>query len=100
MAGDKSLDVVLACIENRMTFRMISDELDLATCYGCLLAVGQIFDEANKRTAFACMDVCLSLNNAEMTYDYEEVGKLIIKAAQGIVDAVELSTRLRAQALS
>lgn len=99
MAGDKSLDAVLARIENRMSFGMISDEFDLAACYACFLAVGHVFNEANKRTAFACMDACLSLNGIEMIYDHEEVGNLIIKSAQGIVDEIELSARLRARAL-
>ena len=84
MAGDKSLDAVLARIENRMTFGMISDEFDLAACYACFLAVGHVFNEANKRTAFACMDVCLSLNDTEIIYDCEAAGNLIIRAAQGV----------------
>jgi death-on-curing protein len=99
MAGDKSIDAVLAPIENRMSFGMISDKYALAACYACFLAVGHVFNDANKRTAFACMDVCLSLNDTELVYDHEEVGDLIIKAAQGVVDEIELSDWLRSQAL-
>ena len=99
MAGDKSLDAVLARIENRMSFGMISDEYDLAACYACFLAVGHVFNDANKRTAFACMDICLSLNDIELIYNHEEVGDLIIKSAQGVVDEIELSAWLRYQAL-
>ncbi len=99
MAGDKSLDAVLARIENRMSFGMIIDEFDLAACYACFLSVGHVFNDANKRTAFACMDVCLSLNGVELIYNNSEVGDLIISAARGIVDEMELSTWLRAQAL-
>ena len=77
MAGDKSLDALLARIENRMSFGMINDEFDLAACYACFLAVGYVFNDANKRTAFACMDVCLSLNDIELNYDHREVGDLI-----------------------
>ena len=99
LAGDKSLDAVLARIENRMSFGMISDEFDLAACYACFLAVGHVFNDANKRTAFACMDVCLSLNDIELVYAPEEVGDLIISAAQGVVDEVELSAWLRSKAL-
>lgn len=98
MAGHKSLDAVLARIENRMTFGMIIDVYELAACYACFLAVGQVFNEANKRTAFACMDICLSLNDVELAYDHVEVGDLIIKTAQGIVDETELSIWLRYQA--
>ena len=99
MAGDKSLDAALARIENRMSFGMINDEFDLAACYACFLAVGHVFNDANKRTAFACMDLCLSLNDIELVYNHEEVGDLIIRAALGIVDEIELSAWLRSQAL-
>lgn len=99
MAGDKSLDALLARIENRMSFGMINDEFDLAACYACFLAVGHVFNDANKRTAFACMDVCLSLNDIELNYDHREVGDLTISAARGIVDEIELGTWLRAKAL-
>jgi death-on-curing protein len=99
MAGDKSLDALLARIENRMSFGMINDEFDLAAGYACFLAVGHVFNDANKRTAFACMDVCLSLNDIELNYDHREVGDLIISAARGIVDEIELAAWLRAKAL-
>ena len=98
MAGDKLLDAVLARIENRMSFGMINDVYELAACYACFLAVGHVFNDANKRTAFACMDICLALNEIELVYDHEEVGDLIIKVAQGSVDEVELSAWLRNQA--
>lgn len=97
MAGDKLLDAVLARIENRMSFGMINDVYELAACYACFLAVGHVFNDANKRTAFACMDICLALNEIELDYDHEEVGDLIVKVAQGNVDEVELSTWLRNQ---
>jgi len=99
MAGNKSLDAVLVRIENRMSFGLISDEFDLAACYACFLAIGHVFNEANKRTAFACMDICLSLNGVDLNYDHIEMGNVIIRAAQGIVDEVEFSAWLRSQAL-
>jgi death-on-curing protein len=98
MAGDKSLDALLARIETRMSFGMITDVYELAACYACFLAVGHVFNDANKRTAFACMDVCLSLNDVALVYEHNEVGDLIIKAAQGVVDEIELSAWLRYQA--
>jgi death-on-curing protein len=98
MAGDKSLDALLARIENRLSFGLITDVYELAACYACFLAVGHVFNEANKRTAFACMDVCLSLNDVALVYEHQEAGDLIIKAAQGVVDEIELSAWLRYQA--
>ena len=99
MAGDKSLEAVLGRIDNRMAFGLINDEFDLAACYACFLAVGNVFNDANKRTAFACMDVCLSLNNIELDYDRREVGDLIIRAARRIVDEIELGIWLRSRVL-
>jgi len=78
---------------------MISDVYELASCYACFLAVGHVFNDANKRTAFACMDVCLSLNDIELIYDHEEVGNLIVNAALRVVDEIELSAWLRSRAL-
>ena len=99
MAGDKSLDAVLARIENRMSFGMISDVYELAARIACFLAVGHVFNDANKRTAFACMDVCLSLNDIELIYDHKEAGDLIVNAAVRVVDEIELSAWLRSRAL-
>lgn len=98
MAGNKSLDAVLVRIENRMSFGMIGDAYDLAACYACFLAVGHVFNEANKRTAFACMDASLSLNDVALDYEHEAAGDLIIKVAQGVVDEIELSAWLRYKA--
>ena len=100
LAGSKSLEAVLARIENRMSFGMINDEFDLAACYACFLAVGHVFNDANKRTAFACMDVCLSLNDIDLDYDHVEIGNLIISVAQGVVDELELSAWLRSQSIN
>jgi len=98
LAGNKSLDAVLARIENRMGFGLINDLYELAACYACYLAVGHVFNDANKRTAFACMDTCLALNGVTLDYDSEEVGELMIRAAQGIVDESELGSWLRGHA--
>ena len=98
LAGNKSLDAVLARIENRMAYGMLNDIFELAACYACYLAVGHVFNDANKRTAFACMDTCLALNGIDLKYDHKEVGDLIIRAAQSIVDETELGAWLRKQA--
>jgi death-on-curing protein len=98
MVSDKSLESMLARIENRMSFGMVGDVYDLAACYARFLAVGHVFNDANKRTAFACMDVSLSLNDVTLVYRHNEVGDLIIKVAQGVVDEIELGAWLRSQA--
>jgi death-on-curing protein len=74
---------------------MIRDVYELAACYACYIAVGHAFHDANKRTAFACMDTCLALNGIELSYEAAETGDQLIQAAQGIVDEMELAAWLR-----
>lgn len=95
IASDKSIEAILARIENRMAFGMINDVYELAACYACYLTVGHAFNDANKRTAFASMDVCLSLNGIELAYDTVEAGDIIIRAAQSIVDEEDVARWLR-----
>ena len=95
LAKDKLVEAIIARIDNRMTYGMIRDVYELAACYACYIAVGHAFHDANKRTAFACMDTCLALNGIELIYDTLETGDQIIRAAQGIADEMELAAWLR-----
>jgi prophage maintenance system killer protein len=45
------------------------------------------------------MDVCLTLNGRSLDDDAAEIGALIVKAAQGIVDESELADWLRSRAV-
>ncbi len=93
-AKHKSIESIIARIENRITFGLIRDVYELAACYACYIAVGHGFNDANKRTAFAAMDICLTLNGIELQYDVNDIGALMVKAARGIVDEMELATWL------
>ncbi len=95
MAGDKSLESVLARVENRISFGMIADVYDLAACYAVCIATGHVFNDANKRTAFLAMKICLHINGVAMAFNTREVGDIIRQAAQGIVDEIELAQWLR-----
>ncbi|NND83125.1 MAG: type II toxin-antitoxin system death-on-curing family toxin [Gammaproteobacteria bacterium] len=95
LARDKSIQAIIARIDNRIAYGLIRDVYELAACYACYIAVGHAFHDANMRTAFACMDACLVLNGIELNYEPEEAGNQIIKAARGIVDEVELAAWLR-----
>ena len=59
LAGDKSLESVLARVENRLDFGLIDDEFDLTASYACVLAVGHVFNDGNKRTSMTVLDLCL-----------------------------------------
>lgn len=95
LAGDKSLDAVLGRIENRLQYGLIEDVFDLAATYAVVLAVGHVFNDGNKRTAFTVMDICLVQNGIEPTYDVIEAADMIIQAAQRKVDERDLALWLR-----
>ena len=95
MARNKSIESVLARIDNRIAYGLIEDVFELAACYACYIAVGHPFNDGNKRTAFAAMGACLKINSIELDFDAVETSEMIIKAAQGIVDEKELAEWLR-----
>jgi len=95
VAQNKSIEAIIARIDNRLTYGLIADIFELAACYACYIAVGNAFNDGNKRTAFATMDICLAVNGIELEYDTEEVGNKIIKSAQGIIDESEFAQWLR-----
>jgi len=96
MAGDKSVDAVIARVENRIHYGMIADIYELAACYATYIAVGHVFNDANKRTAYAAMKVCLHMNGITTKLGTDEaVGNMIIRAAQQQVDEKDLAQWLR-----
>jgi death-on-curing protein len=97
-ARDKSLEGALARVENRLAYGMISDAFDLAATYAVVIATGHCFNDGNKRTAHQSMDVCLDLNGIEIAWETEEVGRIIIEAAQGKLEAQDLAEWLRVRA--
>ena len=95
MAQNKSIESVLARIDNRIAYGFIGDVFELAASYACCIAVGNAFNDGNKQTAFTAMDTCLRINGIELDFDTVETSEMIIKAAQGIVDEKELAEWLR-----
>jgi death-on-curing protein len=97
-ARDKSLEGALARVDNRLAYGMIADAFELAATYAVVIATGHCFNDGNKRTAHQSMDVCLDLNGIEIAWSTEEVGGIIIEAAQGRIEAADLADWLRARA--
>lgn len=95
LAGDKSLDAVMGLVENRLTYGLIEDVFDLAATYAVVLAVGHVFNDGNKRTAFTVMDICLVQNGVVSRYEVIEAADMIIRAAQQMLDEKELAQWLR-----
>ncbi len=94
-ARDKSLEGALARVENRLAYGMIEDVFDLAAGYCLAIAQGHCFNDGNKRTAFRAMNAVLLTNGAEIVWNTEAVGQIIIRAAQGLMDEVQLAEWLR-----
>ncbi|ROQ27521.1 type II toxin-antitoxin system death-on-curing family toxin [Gallaecimonas pentaromativorans] len=96
-APDKSIQAVVNRVENRVNYGLVSDVFELAACYAVCIAIGHAFNDANKRTAFACMDLILYLNGIELQYDTVEAGDMIRKAAQKQIDETDLSGWLKSK---
>ncbi len=98
LAGNKSLESLVARVENRIHYGMIIDEYELAATYAVVVVVGHVFNDANKRTAFMAMDTCLRENAIVLPYNTESIGQMIVRVAQGLVDEAELARYLRSLA--
>ena len=99
MAGDKSLEGALARVDNRLIYGLIDDVFDLAAAYCVAISNGHVFNDANKRTAYKSMIVCLHLNGMRITHDTVEMGDLIRQVAQGRVQEDDLAAWLRKKAV-
>ncbi|MEM6729185.1 MAG: type II toxin-antitoxin system death-on-curing family toxin [Pseudomonadota bacterium] len=97
-AGNKSLEGALARVDNRVVYGMVSDGFDLAAAYAVSVAMGHVFNDGNKRTAFRTMNAALNFNGVTLSWATEEVGQKIISVAQGHVDEEELAALLREKA--
>lgn len=97
-ARDKSLHSALARVDNRLAYGMIADAFDLAAAYAMAISRGHCFNDGNKRTAHMAMDTCLALNGVEITWRTEDVGQIIIRCAQGLVEDGDLADWLRQRA--
>jgi death-on-curing protein len=95
LAADKSIDAVVARIENRMNYGLITDVFDLAACYAICIGVAHAFNDANKRTAFAAMDTVLALNGIELSFSEEEAGDMVRAAVLGRADEKDMAAWLR-----
>lgn len=98
LARDKSLEGALARVDNRLAYGLINDAFDLAAAYAMAISQGHCFNDANKRTAYRVMQICLAAHGIRLSARIEEVGQIIIRAAQRLMDEGELADWLRARA--
>jgi death on curing protein len=94
-ALDKSLEGALSRVDNRLAYGMVDDAFDLAAAYAVAISQGHCFNDANKRTAHQSMDTCLDLNGIQIGWTAEDIGPVIIRVAQRLMDEGELAAWLR-----
>lgn len=99
MAGNKSIEAVMARVENRLAYGLIGDAYDLAATYAVVISRGHVFNDANKRTAYTIMELCLFQNDIQLDLDVIAAADKIIQVAQGMVDEIELAKWLRQHSL-
>ena len=97
-ARDKSLEAALARVDNRLAYGMIADVFDLAAAYAIAVARGHCFNDGNKRTAFRSMNAALAMNGVKLRWTTEEIGQIIIRCAQGLMEDGDLADWLRDRA--
>jgi death on curing protein len=95
LAKDKSLEGALGRVDNRVVYGLISDVFDLAAAYAMAIAQGHCFNDGNKRTAYRALQVCLEANEVSARYTAEQIGPMIILAAQRKTDEGSLAEWLR-----
>ncbi len=95
LAREKSLEGALARAANRLAYGMIDDIFDLAAAYCVAVAQGRCFNDGNIRPAFRVMNAALMLNGVVTVWNTEEIGQIIIRVAQGLIDEGALAEWLR-----
>ncbi|MBS0574450.1 MAG: type II toxin-antitoxin system death-on-curing family toxin [Proteobacteria bacterium] len=94
-ARDKSLEGALARVDNRLAYGLVDDVFDLAAAYAVAISQGHCFNDGNKRSAFRAMNAALMLNGVVPEWNTEEVGQIVIRVAQGLMDEGALAGWLR-----
>lgn len=95
LAGNKSLDGALSRVENRLLYGLLADAYDLSAAYAVAISQGHCFNDGNKRTAYRVMQTVLDLHGLAFPADEKQIGPVIIRAAQRMLDEGELAHWLR-----
>ena len=94
-SADKSLESIIAPVNNRRAHGLIGDVFDLAAAYAAAIAQGHCFRDANKHKAYQTMDLVLDLNGINSDWWADEVGDNVISLAQSAIAASDFAAWLR-----
>ena len=89
--ANKDISAPLQRVENKHYYQGVEDILFLAASYCMAIAMGHIYNDANKRTSFTAMDVFLRMNGYELDMDKEIILDLIVETAKGALTQDELA---------
>lgn len=92
---DRPLDAVIGRVENAYLYGQIANELELAAWYGFSIAVGHPFNDANKRTAWLSLAICLEINGIEFEPEPVVSEQWMVRLANGELDIAQLTLELR-----
>lgn len=78
----------------RIRYELTNDLLYIAAFYAVAIATGHCFNDGNKRTGFAAMDVFLRLNGVTVDMDEDAIVTMMRQAAAGQIGHEELAERI------
>jgi death-on-curing protein len=93
--GDKSLTSVLARLQNRIQYGLMSDVFQSAACTGIFIAKAHCFNDANKRTAVTLVHLILLIHYYSPKFDNEDLGKWIVRIVNDDLDEGQFAELLR-----
>ena len=95
LALNKSLSAVLARLQNRLDFGLITDVFHYAACMGIFIAKAYCFNDANKRTAAAALHLILLAHECKPQFKNTDLGDWIIQSVVNQISEEDLATLLR-----
>jgi death-on-curing protein len=95
LAMNKSLSAVLARLQNRLDFGLITDVFHYAACMGIFIAKARCFNDANKRTAAAALHLILIAHECKPKIENTDLGDWIVKSVVNELSEEDLAGLLR-----
>ena len=95
LAMNKSLSAVLARLQNRLDFGLITDVFHYAACMGIFIAKAHCFNDANKRTAAAVLHLILIAHECKPKIENTDLGDWIVKSVVNELSEEDLAGLLR-----
>jgi death-on-curing protein len=94
-AANKSLDGALQRIDNHIFYEGLSDLFEIAALLAIAIAQGHVFNDGNKRTAFAVMDNFLQVNGYELNSPPAETTEMMVDVAEKKISSKKLAAWLK-----